>query len=91
LLLRRDWEGSSTDPIALPGGEAFVHCREEHQIDGVRKRYFPADEEVVSLAFDPTQLPVETRYEPGTGGEPERFPHVYGTLPRAAVVLVRGA
>jgi uncharacterized protein (DUF952 family) len=45
----------------------------------------------VALAFDPTQLPVETRYEPGAGGEPERFPHVYGALPRESVAFIRDA
>jgi uncharacterized protein (DUF952 family) len=30
------------------------------------------------------------RYEPGVGGEPERFPHVYGVLPRQLVEFARG-
>ncbi len=89
LLPRRDWE-SGLDPVALPGEQGFVHCCDERQITDVRRRYFPAGEDVVALAFDPAQLPAETRYEPGTGGEPERFPHVYGALPRAFVTSVRG-
>lgn len=90
LLLRTDWEIGSSDPVAVPGEEGFVHCCDERQITDVRRRYLPVDEEVVALAFDPTQLPVETRYEPGAGGEPERFPHVYGALEREFVAFVRG-
>jgi uncharacterized protein (DUF952 family) len=89
LMSRRDLEGGSPDVVAAPGEERFVHCCDERQIAYVRRRYFPADEEVVALAFDPTRLPVETRYEPGAGGEPERFPHVYGPLRREFAAFVR--
>jgi uncharacterized protein (DUF952 family) len=89
LLARRDWDEGSTGLVAAPGEEGFVHCCDERQIGDVRRRYFPADEEVLALAFDPTQLEAETRYEPGSGEEPERFPHVYGALRRESVAFVR--
>lgn len=89
-MLRRDWESGTEERVAVPGEERFVHCCDERQIAHVRQRYFPVDEEVVALAFDPTQLPDETRYEPGTDGEPERFPHVYGVLRREFVAFARG-
>jgi uncharacterized protein (DUF952 family) len=89
LMLRRDWESGTADPVAEPRKEeGFVHCCEERQILDVRRRYFPVNEDVVAVAFDPTLLPAETRYEPGTGGEPERFPHVYGALQREFVAFV---
>lgn len=89
-MLRRDWESGTADPVAEPGKEErFVHCCDERQIADVRRSYFPVGEEVVAVAFDPTLLPAETRYEPGTGGEPERFPHVYGALQREFVAFVR--
>lgn len=87
LMLRTDTR--ATDSVAEPGAEGFVHCCDERQIADVRRRYFPLEAEVVAVAFDPTQLPVETRYEPGAGGEPERFPHVYGPLQREYVAFVR--
>lgn len=91
MMLRRDWESGTGDPVAEPGKEEdFVHCCDERQIAYVRRSYFPVGEEVVALAFDPTLLPAETRYEPGTGGEPERFPHVYGALRRESVAFARG-
>jgi uncharacterized protein (DUF952 family) len=89
LMVRRELESGSADLVAVPDEEGFVHCCDERPINDVRERYFPADEEVVAVAFDPTQLLAETRYEPGAGGEPERFPHVYGALHREFVALVR--
>jgi uncharacterized protein (DUF952 family) len=88
-MARRDWESASADEVAPLGAEGFVHCCDERQIGYVRRRYFPADEQVVALALDPTRLPAETRYEPGSGGEPERFPHVYGPLQREFVAFAR--
>ncbi len=88
-MLRRDSDSGSPGRVAVPGEEGFVHCCDERQIADVRRRYFPLDEEVVAVAFDPTQLPVETRYEPGAGGENERFPHVYGALQSQFVAFIR--
>lgn len=90
LLTRQDWNGATGDaPVATPGDDGHVHCCDEGQIAGVRRRWFAADAEVVALAFDPTRLPAETRYEPGARGESDRFPHVYGALPRDRVAFVR--
>jgi uncharacterized protein (DUF952 family) len=71
--------------VALPGPEGFVHCCDNRQVQQVRATYFPAGGPVVALALDPTRLDVETRYEPGSRGESERFPHVFGPIARAAV------
>jgi uncharacterized protein (DUF952 family) len=87
LMLRSEAESRSLEPLAVPGEEGFVHCCDERQIADVRRRYFPTNEEVVAVAFDPTRLPVETRYEPGAGGEQERFPHVYGAIQNDYIVF----
>ena len=90
LLARQDWNGATADaPVAKPGEDGYVHCCDEGQIAGVCQRWFAPGAEIVAVAFDPTRLPAETRYEPGAGGEPERFPHVYGALPRDQVAFVR--
>lgn len=75
--------------VAEPGAEGFVHCCDEGQLTGVVARFFEAGTEVVALAFDPTGLAVETRYEPGADRPAERFAHVYGPLPAGAVLEVR--
>jgi uncharacterized protein (DUF952 family) len=67
--------------VALPGeGEDFVHCSGERQARYVRTTYFPADQDIVALTIDPTRLSSESRYELGSEGESERFPHVYGPI-----------
>jgi len=58
------------------------------QMGFVRESYFPTGSTVVALSIDPTALDSETRYEPGSGGELDRFPHVYGSIRRTDVVEV---
>jgi uncharacterized protein (DUF952 family) len=89
LLTADEWAATDGDVVARPGDEGFVHCCAERQVDFVRRAYFPADTSVVALGLDPTTLQAETRFEWGAGGEQERFPHVYGAIPRSAVTEVR--
>ena len=91
LMPAGDWRSLDGDVVAEPGDEGFVHCCVESQIAHVRRSYFPSDQQVVALAVDPTTLAAETRFEWGAGGEAERFPHVYGAIPRAAVLEARDA
>ena len=89
LLLAREWEsrqGSAT--AAIPGGDEFLHCCDERQLAPVREAYFPSGSKVVALGVDPTLLSGETRYEFGSGGEVERFPHVYGPIQASDVISV---
>lgn len=88
LLDEAAWRASG-DSVAEPGPEGFVHCCDERQLGDVRHRYFPTDAGVVALTLDPTLLSAETRYEPGSAGEPERFPHVYGPIARSDIIDVR--
>ena len=90
LLLAREWEsrqGSAT--AAAPGRDEFLHCCDERQLAPVKKGFFPSGSKVVALEVDPTLLSAETRYEPGSGGEVERFPHVYGTIQASDIISVR--
>lgn len=43
----------------------------------------------VLLKVDPQRLTSELRWEPGSHGEPQLFPHLYGPLDVAAVVEVQ--
>jgi uncharacterized protein (DUF952 family) len=76
------------DSVIEPGPEGFIHCCDEGQIPEVRKAYFSPDARVLAVVVDPTRLSSETRYEPGSGGEAERFAHVYGPIQKSAVVEV---
>jgi uncharacterized protein (DUF952 family) len=81
LLDRATWDAARDGTIAVvPGPEGFVHCCDESQLPHVRSLYFSDDASLVALELDPTRLASETRYELGSGGELERFPHVYGPI-----------
>ncbi len=89
LLTKKEWEARrDADEVATPGAEGFVHCCDEHQVGPVRSQWFDRDIDVVALRLDPTTLAAETRYEPGSLGEDERFPHVYGNVRSADVLSV---
>jgi uncharacterized protein (DUF952 family) len=68
--------------------DAFLHCCDERQLGPVREANFPSASRVIALGIDPTLLSAETRYEPGSGGELERFPHVYGPIQASDVISV---
>jgi uncharacterized protein (DUF952 family) len=69
--------------------EGFVHCSTRTQLLGVAEAlYGDVDPEtLVVLCIDDTQLDVPVRYEAPAPGA-ERYPHVYGPIPVAAVVRV---
>lgn len=84
------WAARQHEPeLAAPGPDGFVHCCDERQLAHVRAHHFAPGADVVALEIDPTQLDCETRYEPGSLGEAERFAHVYGPIPTAAVRSVQ--
>ena len=89
LLLAREWESrKQSATVAIPGQDEFLHCCDERQLAPVREAYFPSRSKVVALGVDPTLLSSETRYEPGNGGEVERFPHVYGPIRASDVISI---
>jgi uncharacterized protein (DUF952 family) len=89
LMDAKEWDSRRHESlVAVPGPEGFVHCCDQHQMGLVRENYFPTGSTVVALNIDPTALDSETRYEPGSGGELERFPHVPGSIRRPDVVEV---
>ncbi len=89
LMDAEEWDSRRHEIlVAVPGPEGFVHCCDRHQVGLVRENYFPTGSTVVALSINPTALDSETRYEPGSGDELERFPHVYGSIRRTDVVEV---
>jgi uncharacterized protein (DUF952 family) len=92
----RDWEAAkevgeyrvSTRGRTL-AEEGFLHASYAHQWQGVRDAYYgDVTEPLVLLEVDPGLLDVPVVDEVPAGGA-EAFPHVYGSLPVAAVVAVR--
>jgi uncharacterized protein (DUF952 family)/N-acetylglutamate synthase-like GNAT family acetyltransferase len=73
--------------------EGFVHCSFRHQTHDVIQRYFDSPEGLVVLEIDPfltgAVVKVEGGVNPATGLSiegSELFPHLYGAIPRIAVV-----
>jgi uncharacterized protein (DUF952 family) len=64
--------------------EGFIHCSQDHQVEGVLQRYFSGRTDLVKLVIDTEKLNVPLRYElaPSVG---ESFPHLYGPLNLEAV------
>ena len=89
LLPEAAWhEGLSAVPWApIDQTDGFVHLSSGSQVRETARRHFKEGARVVLLTIDPDQLAAgELRWEPSRGGED--FPHVYGDIPRQAVVAV---
>jgi uncharacterized protein (DUF952 family) len=83
------WNSLAADPYFAPEGyarEKFIHCCEEHQIEGVLGRYFFAVDNLLMLYIDESKLERDLVYEPSTNNE--LFPHLYGMINKTAIVLV---
>jgi uncharacterized protein (DUF952 family) len=64
----------------------FIHLSTEAQWPTTRARWFRDAHDVVLLEIDPSRVPSPIRFDPV---DSERFPHLYGPLPCAAVLAVR--
>jgi glutathione S-transferase len=69
--------------------EGFIHASRADQWAGVRERYYAeVTEPLVLLEIDTELLDVPVVEEPPAPGVEETFPHIYGALKTAAVVVV---
>lgn len=64
--------------------EGFIHCSFPHQVQATADRYYRGRDDIVLLRVDTTRVDSEVVVEEASSGE--RFPHVYGPIPVAAVV-----
>lgn len=100
IVSRREWTTGS-DPWAPAGlaREGFIHCSYRHQVGPTLRRFFAAKDGTIPeglsvLEIDPFRTGAVIHAEAGTGGEvtpdgePELFPHLFGPIPRGAVMAV---
>lgn len=63
--------------------DGFIHLSTAEQVRETARKHFAAEPEVVLLEVEPEALAPGLRWEPSRGGA--LFPHLYATLPMAAV------
>jgi uncharacterized protein (DUF952 family) len=73
------YPGSSQD-----AADGFIHCSTAAQIVESAWKHRAGQDGLVLLTIDPVRLGPALRWEASRGGT--LFPHLYGTLPRAAVI-----
>lgn len=67
--------------------EGFIHCSEEQQLDGVLKRYFAGQTDLLKLVIDTDKLTALLKYELAPSVN-EMFPHIYGPIHFDAVIRI---
>ena len=72
-------------PVDVADG--FIHFSTAAQAAETAARHFAGRGDLVMVAVDADALGAGLRHEPSRGGE--LFPHLYGTLPLAAVRWVK--
>jgi uncharacterized protein (DUF952 family) len=73
------FEGSPTDLA-----DGFIHLSAAEQVEGTLERHYPGQAGLVLVEMDLAALGDAVRWEESRGGA--LFPHVYATLPLAAVM-----
>jgi glutathione S-transferase len=67
----------------------FIHCSPKQQVEATARRFYADVAHLVLLTIDPVAVPSKILWElPGPDAD-ELFPHIYGPLPVAAVVIAR--
>ena len=68
----------------------FIHCSDPGTVALPANALFPGRTDLVLLEVDPRLVDAPVRWEDGVPPDPRgiRFPHIYGTIPRNAVVAV---
>ena len=88
LVTPHAWETNRDQPYRADSlaGEGFIHCSFAAQVAASANRFYGKQSKLLLLHIDPSLLTSPLREEAsGTG---EVFPHIYGPLNRAAVVVV---
>jgi len=82
------WKEANESGVYLPSGfdkDGFIHCSTEDQVLPVAENFYRSKNGLVLLKIDPSRLTSPLVFE-NLEGNAELFPHLYGSLPVAAVV-----
>jgi len=67
--------------------EDFIHCSEDHQVQGVLDRYFNGKSNLLILTIDTLRVIPKLQYDKAPIGE--EFPHIYGPLNKDAIIDIK--
>ena len=93
LALLADWDADRDAPYAMStlgrtlDEQGFIHCSFRGQVQQTADLIYRGRTDVLLLTIDPARVAAPIRVENLEGGD-EHFPHIYGPLPRDAVVAV---
>jgi uncharacterized protein (DUF952 family) len=90
ILLPAEWDAFEAagrfDGSSLDRESGFIHLSSRDQVAETARRAFAGEPALVVVAIDDSVVAETVRWE--TTPDRGRFPHVYGSLPRAAVVAM---
>ncbi|HUC05593.1 MAG TPA: DUF952 domain-containing protein [Acidimicrobiales bacterium] len=95
LALRQEWRETVDSDMPYVHStlgrtlaeEGFIHCSFATQVEKIANLIYRGRDDVLLLVIDPSQVQAEIRVENCEGGD-DKYPHIYGELPRSAVVRV---
>jgi len=90
ICRRSDWDAPGTPGLytgpSAAASEGFLHFSTREQVVESAARHWAGVDGLVLLTVDAGRLGTSLRWEPARGGA--LFPHLYGPLPRVAVIAV---
>ncbi len=91
IVARSDWSEAETLGRYAPDSyavEGFIHLSRLDQVLRPANLLYRGRSDLVLLVVEPERLRPDVVFEPGSHGEDELFPHLYGPLNLDAVVAV---
>lgn len=89
IIAEHDWAVAQQAGQYRPAGlesEGFIHLSQKGQILRPANLLYQGRIDLILLVIDPQLVDAEVVYEPGSHGEAEDFPHLYGALNIDAVI-----
>lgn len=91
IISKDDWRDAENGDVYAPPGfevEGFIHLSQRSQILRPANLLYRDRDDLVLLVIDPERVENRVVFEPGSHGESEHFPHLYGALNIDAVLSV---
>ncbi len=91
IISRADWQNAQDAGEYRPAGlahEGFIHLSQQSQILRPANLLYRGRNDLCLLVIEPELVAAKVVFEPGSHGETEHFPHLYGVLNIDAVIDV---